>query len=61
MDREQIRQLRDSLGLTQEEFSHRLSVSVRTVARWEAGKGKPTRLALRALARLAKSSRRPAK
>lgn len=41
-----IRRLRAALGETQPEFARRLSVSVRAVARWEAGEDIPQRTSL---------------
>jgi putative transcriptional regulator len=41
----QIRNLRQRLGLTQEEFAHRLGVTLCTVNRWENNKSEPSRLA----------------
>ncbi len=38
-----IKAIRKKLGLTQEEFAHKLGVSWGTVARWEAGKGKASK------------------
>jgi putative transcriptional regulator len=49
MNGEQIRELRKSLKLTQEEFAHRLGVTLCTVNRWENNKSEPSRLALRQL------------
>ena len=48
-----IRTLRQTLGLTQEEFAHRLGITVATVNRWENGHNSPTRLARKALYDLA--------
>lgn len=39
-----IRELRDRLGLTQQDFAARLGVSVQSVHRWETGKAKPSRI-----------------
>jgi len=50
MDGAEIRALRRQLGLTQEEFAHEVGVTFATVNRWENGKSKPSRLALRRLA-----------
>lgn len=47
-----IKGLRIRLGLTQDELAHRLGVSWSTIARWEAGKGKPSKLAKRAIEEL---------
>lgn len=33
-----VKELRSSLGLSQEQFAKKIGVSVRTVANWEAGK-----------------------
>lgn len=49
MEPENIRMLRHNLGLTQEEFAHRLGITVATVNRWENGHNSPTRLARKAL------------
>ncbi len=53
----EIRELRKSLGLTQEEFAHAVAVTFSTVNRWENGHAKPSKLARRAIEALA--SRRP--
>src|SRR3954465_5899459 len=53
MEAENIRTLRHNLGLTQEEFAHRLGITVATVNRWENGHNSPTRLARKALYDLA--------
>ena len=42
-----IRAIRKQLGLTQQCFAHTLGVSMSTVANWEAGRSKPSSLALR--------------
>ena len=42
-----LRSLRESLELTQEEFAHELGVTVSTVCRWENGHSGPSRLAVR--------------
>ncbi|MBA7517276.1 hypothetical protein ES705_09329 [subsurface metagenome] len=44
-----IKAVREKLGLTQEGFAQKLGVSWGTIARWEAGKSKPSKLAQRAL------------
>jgi len=49
MDGTRIRELRLALRLTQEEFAHRLGVTLCTVNRWENNKSIPSRLALRQL------------
>ena len=40
-----IRQLRQQLGMTQEEFAHALGITVGTVNRWENGRFRPSKLA----------------
>ena len=45
MEAENIRTLRHNLGLTQEEFAHRLGITVATVNRWENGRFRPSKLA----------------
>jgi putative transcriptional regulator len=48
-----IKRIRQSLGLTQEEFAHRLGVTLCTVNRWENNKSVPSRLANKQLERFA--------
>ena len=47
-----VRRVRKRLGLTQGQFAERLGVTLLTVHRWEAGKSRPQRLALRRLREL---------
>ena len=42
-----VQQARRSLGMTQQEFAHRLGVAVSTVARWETGVSRPSRMAMK--------------
>jgi putative transcriptional regulator len=42
-----IRDLRSSLGLTQEQFAAKVGVTFSTVNRWESGKSKVSSLAMR--------------
>ena len=51
-----VKAIRIKLGLTQEELARRLGVSWSTVARWEAGQGKPSPLAQQAIENLLKES-----
>jgi DNA-binding transcriptional regulator YiaG len=44
---EEIRQLREALGLTQEQFAREVGVSFSTVSRWETARGEPSPLAWR--------------
>jgi len=48
-----IRELRRNLRMTQEEFAHTLGITVATVNRWENGHARPSKLARRAIERLA--------
>ena len=47
----EIKSMRRSVRMTQEEFAHELGVTFTTVNRWENGKAIPSRLAIRALER----------
>lgn len=49
-----IKAIREKLRLTQEELAHKLGVSWGTVARWEGGKSKPSKLAQKAIEDLLK-------
>ena len=49
MNGNQIKTLRLSMGLTQEEFAHRLGVTLCTVNRWENNRVVPSRLAVKQL------------
>ena len=49
-----IRKLRNTLGLTQEQFAAKVGVTVSTVNRWENDKGKPSPLAMLRIERLQK-------
>jgi len=51
-----IKTIRAKLGLTQQELAYRLGVALPTVARWEAGKGKPSKLARKAIENLLKET-----
>lgn len=44
-----VRELRQSTGLTQEQFGKKIGVSYETVCRWENGKMQPSSLALKQL------------
>ena len=47
-----VKELRARLRLTQEQFATRVGVTFATVNRWEAGKTKPSRLAMMRLREL---------
>ncbi|MBW4661070.1 MAG: helix-turn-helix domain-containing protein [Drouetiella hepatica Uher 2000/2452] len=51
---ERIRELRQALGLTQEQLAARLGVSFPTVNRWENKHAKPSPLAMEKIEALAK-------
>lgn len=57
MTPEQVRELRQRLGLSQEQMAHRLGTSLQTVHRWESGKSKPSQLAERAFSDLEREAR----
>jgi putative transcriptional regulator len=57
MDPERIRNLRQRLQLTQEDFAHLIGVTFSTVNRWENGKSTPNRIANRLLAGLERKQR----
>jgi putative transcriptional regulator len=56
MNGTQIKQLRQDLGLTQEEFAHCLGVTLCTVNRWENNRSLPSRLAKQQLEKIAVTS-----
>ena len=47
-----VREVRTTLGLTQEQFAAKIGVTVTTVNRWENDRGKPYPLAMRQLKKL---------
>ena len=53
MDGKDVKEIRLSLELTQEEFARRLGVTLCTVNRWENNKVSPSRLAKKQLQRVA--------
>jgi len=52
------KKLRTELGMTQQELAVALGVSLSTVANWETGRVKPSRLARARLEELTRSPRR---
>ena len=54
MTSNEIKELRKRLNMTQQELANAVGVDRVTIARWEAGQKKPSNLARRQLARLAK-------
>jgi len=57
MDAQRIRELRQRLMMTQEDFAHMIGVTFSTVNRWENGKSQPNRIAVRLLAGLEKKAK----
>src|SRR6266446_7813966 len=55
-----VRQLRQQLGMTQEEFAHEIAVTVSTVNRWENAHAQPSKLAWKAIKDLARQRGLPA-
>lgn len=51
---EEVKDLRKKLSLSQAQMAERLGVEVTTINRWEKGRQRPSKLAKRILARLAK-------
>ncbi|MEO0686780.1 MAG: helix-turn-helix transcriptional regulator [Cyanobacteria bacterium J06649_11] len=47
-----IRELRNSLGLTQDKFAAKLGVTLLTINRWENGRSKPSPLAMEKVEKL---------
>jgi putative transcriptional regulator len=57
-DRARIRQLREDLNMTQENFAHEIGVTFATVNRWENGRTTPNKVAQKVLALLEKKLRK---
>ena len=57
-DRERIRQLREELNMTQENFAHEIGVTFATVNRWENGRTTPNKVAQKVLMLLEKKMRK---
>ena len=53
MNKEEVKALRKSLDLSQQNFAVKMGVSIRSVCRWENGEFKPSKLALKELSKLA--------
>jgi len=52
MTADEIKRLRESFGMTQEDFAHEIGVTFATVNRWENHKAVPSRLAVKMLEQL---------
>jgi putative transcriptional regulator len=61
MTPKQIKQLRQRLELTQEQFAERLYVKRLTVIRWESGTNKPRGIFLKLLGELAAKAKKKRK
>lgn len=46
MQAKEVKEIRESLGLTQEKFAQLLNVTTGTINRWEKGVSKPSPLAI---------------
>ena len=57
-NREKIRQLRQDLNMTQENFAHEIGVTFATVNRWENGRTTPNKVAQKVLKLLEKKLRK---
>ena len=55
---EEIRQLREELNMTQENFAHEIGVTFATVNRWENGRTTPNKVAQKVLMLLEKKLRK---
>ncbi len=51
------KELRQKLGMTQEQFAHALGITLGTVCRWEGGRFSPSKLARVNLLALARESK----
>ena len=51
-DQHRIRELRQNLNMTQENFAHEIGVTFATVNRWENGKTQPNKVAQKVLKQL---------
>ena len=56
MTSEQIKEIRKILSLSQEDFAHTLGTSLGTVNRWENGRNKPSKMAVKLLERMAEDA-----
>lgn len=61
MNQEEIRALRETLGLSQQDLGVRLGLAAITISRWERGASQPSREALRGLEELRWEASKPAR
>lgn len=52
MNKDEVKAIRQSLGLNQQDFATKLNVSYRSISRWETGGAKPGKLATEKLEKL---------
>jgi putative transcriptional regulator len=57
-DQNRIRELRQNLNMTQENFAHEIGVTFATVNRWENGRTQPNKVAQKILKQLERKLRR---
>jgi len=57
-DQNRIRELRQNLNMTQENFAHEIGVTFATVNRWENGRTQPNKVAQKVLKQLERKLRR---
>jgi putative transcriptional regulator len=57
-DQHRIRELRQNLNMTQENFAHEIGVTFATVNRWENGRTQPNKVAQKVLKQLERKLRR---
>lgn len=53
----EIKDLRLDMGISQEEFAHKVGVTLMTVHRWESGKTKPHKIFVTKIRKIAKGYR----
>lgn len=61
MDQEEIKALRETLGLSQQELGVKLGLAAITISRWERGISQPRREAIRGLEQLRREASKPAR
>jgi len=52
-----VKELRQKLGLTQEQFAVKIGVTSMTIRRWESGRTHPSRMASRLLEEIQKENK----
>lgn len=49
MDGKRVKEIREMLGMTQQEFAEHVGVALSSVANWENGRSAPSRMAIRSI------------